>query len=94
MLRSRQNCLWWSARDRVYCQDIPHRFKALSADLSNQQRGLVTDGADSGGKVGCLEMNLMPNPIAGVGAGRMPEFIEMKQVGVSHKSVSARLAGR
>jgi hypothetical protein len=34
------------------------------------------------------------NPIAGVGAGRMPEFIEMKQVGVSHKSVSARLAGR
>jgi len=37
---------------------------------------------------------LLPNHIAGVGAGRTPEFIEMKQVGMSHKSGSARLVGR
>jgi len=35
-----------------------------------------------------------PNKLAGVTAGRTPEFIEMKQVRVSHKSGSARLAGR
>jgi hypothetical protein len=35
-----------------------------------------------------------PNPIAGVGAGNTPEFIEMNQVGASHKSGSARLADR
>ncbi len=36
----------------------------------------------------------MPNYLAGVGAGRSPEFIEMMQVGVSYKSDSARLMGR
>jgi len=34
------------------------------------------------------------NHLAGVGAGRTPEFIEMKQAGVSHSSASARLVGR
>lgn len=36
----------------------------------------------------------MPNQLAGVGAVRTFEFIEMMQVGVSHKSGSARLCGR
>jgi hypothetical protein len=36
----------------------------------------------------------LPNPLAGVGAGRIPEIIEVIQVGVSHKSGSARLGGR
>ena len=36
----------------------------------------------------------LSNYLAGVGAGRKPEFIEMMQVGVSHNSGSARLAGR
>ena len=35
-----------------------------------------------------------PNYLAGVGAGRTPEFIEMMQVGLSRKSGSARLVGR
>jgi len=40
-------------------------------------------------------MTMMPpNHIAEVGAGRIPEFIEMKQVGPSHKFGSARLWGR
>jgi hypothetical protein len=34
------------------------------------------------------------NYLAGVGAGRTPGFIEMKQVGHSCWSGSARLAGR
>ena len=34
------------------------------------------------------------NHLAGVGAGRAPDFIEMMQVGVSLKSGSARLVGR
>jgi hypothetical protein len=33
------------------------------------------------------------NPLAGVGAVRAPEIIEMIPVGVSHKSGSARLVG-
>jgi hypothetical protein len=37
---------------------------------------------------------MMPNYLAGVGAGRMPEIIEMTQVGVRCGSGSARLAGR
>jgi len=41
-----------------------------------------------------IKMILMPTSIAGVAAGRMPEFIEMMQVGRGHKSGSARLRGR
>jgi hypothetical protein len=29
---------------------------------------------------------MQPNPLAGVVAGCMPEFIEMMQVGISHES--------
>jgi hypothetical protein len=36
----------------------------------------------------------MPNQFARTAAGRPPEFIEMMQVGVGHKSGSARLWGR
>jgi hypothetical protein len=36
----------------------------------------------------------MPNPFAGAAAGRVPELIEMMQVGMCHKSGSARLWGR
>ena len=39
-------------------------------------------------------MSQSPTQLAGVGAGRTPEFIEMMQVGVSRNSGSARLAGR
>jgi len=35
-----------------------------------------------------------PNYLTGVGAGRIPGFIEMMQVCLSHKSGSARLVGR
>ena len=38
--------------------------------------------------------HLLPNKLAGVGAGRTPEFIEMMQVGASRGSGSVRLAGR
>ena len=34
------------------------------------------------------------NYLAGVGAGRAPEFIEMKQVGLSRSSGSAQLVKR
>ena len=34
-----------------------------------------------------------PNHLAGVGARRTFKFFEMMQVGLSHKSGSARLAG-
>jgi hypothetical protein len=37
---------------------------------------------------------MLPNPLAGVGAGRTPEFIEMMQVGFGHKSGSTRLGDR
>ncbi len=37
---------------------------------------------------------MLPNHIAGVGAGRTPQFIEVMQVGPKHKSGSARLVGR
>jgi hypothetical protein len=40
------------------------------------------------------KMTMWSNPLAGVGAGRTLEFIEMMQVGVSYKSGSARLVGR
>ena len=40
------------------------------------------------------ENKMTPNHLAGVGAGRSPEFIEMMQVGLSHKSGSARFVGR
>ena len=40
------------------------------------------------------DVTLLPNYLAGVGAGRTPEFIEMKQVGHGCWSGSARLAGR
>lgn len=39
-------------------------------------------------------MKARPNYLARVGAGRTPEFIEMIQVAVSHKSGSARLVNR
>lgn len=39
-------------------------------------------------------VTMWPNPIAGVAAGRMPEFVEMIQVGPSHSSGSVRLYGR
>ena len=39
-------------------------------------------------------ITIMPNYLAGVGAGRAPEFIEMKQVCVCDSSGSARLVGR
>ena len=35
-----------------------------------------------------------PNYFAGVAAGRLPEIIEMMQVGASRRSGSARLWGR
>ena len=35
-----------------------------------------------------------PNPIAGIGDGCAPEFIEMIRVGANHKSGSARFWGR
>ena len=38
-------------------------------------------------------MTMMPN-LAGIGAGRTPEFIEMKQVVLSHRPGSARLVNR
>lgn len=41
-----------------------------------------------------MTIDLMPNYLAGVGAGRMPEIIEMMQVDVGHISGSARLSGR
>jgi hypothetical protein len=41
-----------------------------------------------------LHLQMLPPNIAGVFAGRTPEFIEMIQVGPSHKSGSARLWGR
>jgi hypothetical protein len=37
---------------------------------------------------------MIPNPFDGVAAGRTPEFMEMMQVGVGHRSDSARLMGR
>ena len=37
---------------------------------------------------------MTPNKLAGVGAGRMPEIIEMIQAGHGCWSGSARLAGR
>ena len=39
-------------------------------------------------------MTMTPNYLAGVATGRMPEFIEMKQVAVNYWSGSARLEGR
>jgi len=39
-------------------------------------------------------MNLMPNQLAGVVAGRMPEFTVMMQAVVNLKPGSARLVGR
>ncbi len=39
-------------------------------------------------------MTMWPNYLAGIGAGRKPEFIEMMQVGVSLGSGSARLVWR
>ena len=39
-------------------------------------------------------MTMRPNYLAGVGAGRKPEFIKMMQVGVSRGSGSARLESR
>jgi hypothetical protein len=36
----------------------------------------------------------MGDHVAGVGAGRVPEFIEMKRVGHGRCSGSARLGGR
>ena len=38
--------------------------------------------------------NRQPNQLAGVGAGRKPEVIEMMQFRHSNRSGSARLAGR
>jgi hypothetical protein len=34
----------------------------------------------------------MGDHVAGVGAGRVPEFIEMKRVGLSHRSGSTRVS--
>jgi len=39
-------------------------------------------------------MSQTPNYLAGVGAGRIPELIEMMQVGHDCRSGSARLVGR
>jgi len=41
-----------------------------------------------------FQMSQQPNYLAGAGAGRTPEFIEMKQVGHGCWSGSARLVGR
>jgi len=41
-----------------------------------------------------IDMKMPTNYLAAAIAGRTPEFIQMKQVGVSHKSGSARLADR
>jgi hypothetical protein len=41
-----------------------------------------------------MSHKMPPNKLAGVAAGRTPEFIEMMQVGVCHNSGSVRLRGQ
>jgi len=56
--------------------------------------GSVADSHQVGSLEAFVVMDVWPNQLAGVAAGRMPEFIEMMQAVENHKSGSARLVGR